>query len=202
MRSACLTLLAFPLFAQYGEFNIHAGANRISPNKFGTITGETSGNQFDTLLDNGWLFGFRTTLNQGAIFGHEFGYNYNRTSLRYRPQVSGAGSETKQGMAVHRSFYNFLVYMLPQGSRVRPFVTGGGHFANFVQPGGSVQYGQGDNRFGYNYGAGLKVRVTERWMIRADLRQYIQGRPFGDFFPVQSGTFRNTEISLGFSYTL
>lgn len=202
MRFTCLLIAALPILAQYGEFNVHGGVNRISPNKIGTITGETSGNPFDALLDNGWLFGLRTTLNQGTFFGHEFGYNYNRTSIRYRPQISGAGNETTQGMGVHRSFYNFLLYATPQGTKIRPFVAAGGHFANFVQPGGSVQYGQGDNKFGYNYGAGVKFRVTERWMIRVDGRQYVQGRPFDDFFQVDSGRFRNTEISLGVSFTL
>ncbi len=200
-----LSLLAWassPAFAQYGEFNVHGGLFRLSPNKIGTAIGESSGATFDALLDNGWMLGFRTTLNQGAFFGHEFGYNYNRTSLRYRPQDPNAGVESKNGMATHRGFYNFLVYMLPEGSKVRPFATGGGHFANFVQPGASVQFGQGDTKFGVNYGGGLKVRVTDRYMVRFDFRQYLQGKPFERFLATGGGYFHNQEYSVGFSYTL
>jgi opacity protein-like surface antigen len=105
-------------------------------------------------------------------------------------------------MAIHRSFYNFLVYMLPEGIKVRPFVTGGGHFANHVQPGARVQFGEGDNKFGVNYGAGVKVRVTDRYLIRVDVRQYLQGKPFGQFLATEQGSYRGTEISLGFSFTL
>jgi opacity protein-like surface antigen len=198
----CLALASTAALAQYGEFNVHGGLYRLSPNKIGTAVGETSGATFDSLLDNGWMFGARTTLNQASFFGHEFGYNYNRTSLRYRPQNPNAGVEQKNGMATHRGFYNFLLYATPEGSRVRPFVTGGAHFANFVQPGASVQYGQGDNKFGVNYGAGVKFRLTDRYMIRFDLREYLQGKPFGQFLTTGGGVFRNQEYSIGFSYTL
>ena len=81
-------------------------------------------------------------------------------------------------MAIHQGFYNMLVYATPEGSRFRPFATGGGHFSNFVPP-CSAQYGQGSNKFGVNYGGGLKVRVSDKFLVRADYRQYLTGKPFG-----------------------
>ncbi|MDX2267999.1 MAG: outer membrane beta-barrel protein [Bryobacter sp.] len=202
MRILLLLALAIPSYTQFFELGAHAGAHRISPNKIGSAVGETSGNNFDTLLGNGWLFGFRMTVNQGSFFGHEFGYTYNRTQLTFRPVVAGLGTESSQGMAIHRSGYNFMLYATPEGTKIRPFVTGGGQFSNFVPPGASVSQGGGENKFGVNYGAGVKFRLSDRYLIRADLRQYIQGRPFRQFLNVDSGSFRNTEISLGFSFTL
>ena len=86
------------------------------------------------------------------------------------PSITGNSSETNSGMritapdwyrsgraggmAIHQGFYNFLVYATREGKRVRPFATGGAHFANFVPPGATATYGQGDNQFGYNYGGG------------------------------------------------
>jgi hypothetical protein len=39
-------------------------------------------------------------------------------------------------------------------------------------------------------------------MIRFDLREYLQGKPFGQFLTTGGGVFRNQEYSIGFSYTL
>ena len=103
-------------------------------------------------------------------------------------------------MAIHQGFYNFLLYATPEGSRVRPFVTGGGHFSNFVPPGASATQGSGDNKIGFNYGAGVKVRITPTWLFRVDYRDYNTGTPFD--LPGAEGRLRQTEISAGVSFTL
>jgi opacity protein-like surface antigen len=178
-----LVSAAAPSWAQVAEFGVSGGLSHINPKDLAS----------GFSLDDGWRIAFRLTLNSWAMFGHEFGYAYNRTQL-----VSGG---IESGMAIHQGFYNFLVYATPEGSRFRPFATGGGHFSNFVPPGASATSGQGDNQFGVNYGGGIKVRVGEKWMVRADFRQYLQGKPFGDFLPV-SGTMRHNEYSVGFSFVL
>jgi opacity protein-like surface antigen len=105
------------------------------------------------------------------------------------------------GMAVHQGFFDFLAYATPEGKRIRPFATGGVHFSNFVPPGASATYGQGSTKFGLNYGGGLKVRVSEKWLVRFDYRRYWQGKPFGDTLPV-SGKLTINQISAGFSFVL
>jgi hypothetical protein len=149
-------------------------------------------------LDDGFRIAFRITLNNWAFFGHEFGYAYNRTHLNFS---EGGITQDAGGMAIHQGFYNFLVYATPEGTRIRPFATGGGHFSNFVPPGASAQYGQGYNKFGGNYGGGVKVRVGEKWQVRFDVRQFITGKPFGDFLPV-SGSLKQNEISVGLGIVL
>jgi len=146
-------------------------------------------------LNSGFRFGFRVTLNAHEYFGHEVGYGYNRTNL----DVAG----TVYGMATHQGFYDLLLYARPEGSKIRPFIAGGGQFSNFVPPGSSVSYGGGEMKFGGNYGAGVKVRTSDRFLIRLDFRQYLSPKP--DFFPsvtAPQGWLRLNEISAGFSYTM
>jgi opacity protein-like surface antigen len=185
-RAAAIAFLlaALPASSQILELGVAGGPSTLNPNDLGS----------NSALDDGWSIVGRITINSDTIWGQEFGYAYNRTFLTYLGQPAG-------GMAYHQGFYNFLLYATREGSRVRPFVTGGGHFSNFVVPGASAQYGQGDNKFGVNYGGGIKIRLNERWLVRADYRQFLTGKPLGDFLPV-SGSLRQNQISFGFAFTL
>jgi opacity protein-like surface antigen len=178
-----LFALAAPSFAQVAEFSFSGGVNNIS--------GSDVGSGYS--LEGGTRFGFRVTLNNWKYFGHEFGYAYNRMHLKL-------GGVDQGGMAGHTGLYHFLVYALPEGSRVRPFAAGGVHFTNYVPPGASAQYGQGFTKFGVNYGGGIKFRVTTNWMIRADVHQYLQGKPFD--LPGVSGKLKQNEITVGFAFAL
>jgi hypothetical protein len=102
-------------------------------------------------------------------------------------------------MAIHQGGYNFLLYATKEGTRVRPFATGGVMFANYVPPGSSATSGGGENKFGVNYGGGVKVRLTSLFGVRLDVRQYTTPKPFGSSFPfLREGWLRQTEISAGF----
>ena len=145
-------------------------------------------------MDNGWGLSFRITLNITRWTGHEIFYRYNRTALNYSQlQVS-------QGMAIHQGGYGYLLYLLPDSQRVRPFITGGGHFSNFVPPGQSAQYGQGSTKLGGHYGGGIKVHVRPNWLFRVDFRDYIQGKPFS--LPGTTGNIHLLEFSGGISFIL
>ncbi|BDC52762.1 hypothetical protein F183_A50770 [Bryobacterales bacterium F-183] len=145
-------------------------------------------------LDDGFRLAFRLTLNPNLYFGHEVGYAYSRTGF-----VVG-GSAASARTAIHQGSYAFLAYATKEGSRIRPFAAGGAHFSNFVYPGFSGLTGGGQAKVGVNYGAGLKFRIGEMWMLRMDARQYITGKPFG--FPGASGALRQNEVSIGFGIGL
>jgi opacity protein-like surface antigen len=175
----CLLLSAASFVsAQPFEASVSGGATRISSRDIGSGYG----------LDDGITIGFRMTLNTYKFFGHEGGYSYNRTHLLLDGVDQG-------GMAVHTGFYNFMVYGTPEGSRIRPFVGAGPHFANFVPPGQSAQYGQGNTKFGINYGGGVKVKVTSLFHVRFDVHQYLQGKPFD--LPGSSGKLKLNTFSVG-----
>jgi len=171
-------------FGQSFEGDVSGGPNHIGTSS--ALISSTSGVNYDA---GGWNLGFRMTVNPYRIFGFEVGYIYNRTSLFVNGQNAG-------GTAIHEGFGDGLVYLTKEGSRVRPFGAAGVNFNNFVIPGGSSQYG-GQNKFGINYGAGVKVRVKDKWHVRFDLRQSNTGKPdFG--IPGVSGRMLLTQFSVGF----
>ena len=193
MRKVIVVLaLAFAnvALAQTGELWFVAGQSLLSNPGLGTdqLVGGASN---DIALTDGFRFGFRFGFNQGRRFGHELQYGYNRTHLKFNDQGG-----TELGMAYHQGGYNFLLYGTSEGSRFRPFGTAGFHFSNFVPPGSSATSGGGSTKPGFNYGAGVKVRVGSFFGIRFDVRQYITGKPFG--LALASGVLRQTEISAGF----
>ncbi|HTD44052.1 MAG TPA: outer membrane beta-barrel protein [Bryobacteraceae bacterium] len=178
------------LWAQSADLYFVAGESILSNNGLGALT--ATGNQKDVHLDNGFRFGFRFGWNSAGHMGHEIQYAYSRTHLI----ISGTDIG---GMAIHEGGYNFLLYATPEEARFRPFGTVGVHFANFVPPGSSATSGGGSNKFGFNYGAGVKVKVTSLFGLRFDVRQYQMGKPdfFGGTLFSRSGLLRQTEVSAG-----
>ena len=174
-------------WGQLFEVWFNGGESLLSSKGLGTLS-PSGGSKNDVTLEDGFRFSFRMTLNNESHFGHEVQYAYSRTKLN----ISGA----EQGMAIHQGGYNFLIYATPEGTRVRPFATGGVLFANYVPPGSSATSGGGDNKFGFNYGGGVKVRVTSLFGVRFDVRQATTPKPFD--LPLREGWLRQTEISAGF----
>ena len=177
-------LLAFgsSAFGQSFEGSVSGGVSQIGTGDLGS----------GYSLDSGFRLTFRMTLNTHAHFGYEFGYAYNRSHL------SGPGFSA-QGMGIHQGFGDVLLYATPTESRIRPFLAGGLNFSNFVPPGQSAQYGQGATKFGVNYGAGVKFKITGPWQVRFDVRQFNTGKPFD---LGGSGRLLQNEVSVGISYTL
>ena len=199
MRSTVLSLLtvllvpaALPVSAQVFEVGFHGGVSRLSSRNIGSVQSAAAGDpRQDAELKDGWRFGVRATLKSGRFTGYEFGYAYNRTKLTL-------GGKDAGGMAIHQGLFNYLLYATPEGKRIRPFVTGGGNFSNFIPPGASVTSGGGDNKFGVNYGGGIKVIATDKLLFRVDVRQYVTGKPFD--LVGASGALKQLEISAGVSF--
>jgi opacity protein-like surface antigen len=195
MRQATFVFLllftAVTAFSQVAEIGFSGGASVLSNAKL--VPADTTTGQAEAKLENGFRLGFRVTVNPYRFLGHEVGYAYNRMNLNY----DGAS----YGMGTHQGFYNFLIYAAPEGSRVRPFIAAGPQFSNFTFPGASAMQGGGTMKFGVNYGAGVKTKVAEKWLIRLDFRQYMSPKP--DWFTTKpEGWLRINEISAGFAYTL
>ncbi|MBM3787010.1 MAG: porin family protein [Acidobacteria bacterium] len=194
MKSLLLAVAGCAMWGQMLELSVGGGVANLSNSGLGRVSAAATGDEFS--LRGGFRLVFRMTTNAGDHFGHEFGYGYNRTGLR---QQEG-DAFTQTGMATHNGFYNYLVYATREGSRVRPFATGGGHFANYVPPGASASSGQGSSKFGVNYGGGVKFRVSERWMFRIDGRQYTNPKPFG--LRGANGWIKTNELSASIAFVL
>jgi hypothetical protein len=184
-----LMLVPAGAFAQVAEIGAFGGVHRVRSEMVG------NDGSYDYSLDNGWLMGFRLTFNSYRFFGHELGYSYNRTKLKV---ADGAVAEA--GTAIHRGFYDFLAYAMPEGYPVRVFGAGGVHFGTYAWPGYSAAQGGGSTKFGINYGGGIKLRLTPIWGIRLDARDYYNPKPFGFLNP--QGWTHDLAISAGFSLML
>lgn len=190
-----LLLFALPAFPQVLEVAVGGGQSRLSNTGLGKLDAAST-EQNDYSLKGGFRINFRLTTNSGDFTGHEFGYAYNRTQLLQ----NSAGSSTATGMAIHQGFYNYLLYPIREGSKIRPFATGGVHFNNYVPPGASATSGGGNTKFGVNYGGGLKIRVSEKFLLRFDARQYINPKPFGLINP--GGWIKMNEFSSSLAFVL
>lgn len=171
-------------------------------------------------LGNAWHFGFKGGFNSGEHMGYEVGYTYNRTGEKCSMPsgtpsayyscanfINGAevpASTSSLGMAYHQVAFNALYYFAGSDSKFRPFVTGGIGFTAYAFPGTSAYYGGASNEFAVNYGAGIKYRLTDRYGVRLDVRQYATPRPsaqsptgsYIEFGP--GGWLLETQISAGF----
>jgi opacity protein-like surface antigen len=174
-------------FGQTGELWFSYGESILSNSGIGTANA-FGGSPNDYQLDNGYRFSFRFGFNQGDHFGHEIQYAFNHTQLDYQ------GSKT--AMHFHQGGYNFLYYLTKDGSRIRPFGTAGVQFDDFVPPGGGINYGS-QNKFGANFGAGVKFKVHGMWSARLDFREYFTGKPDFGAFTGASGLLWQTEASAG-----
>jgi Outer membrane protein beta-barrel domain len=171
--------------AQVGEASLSFGETLMKDNVLG-MAANLTGTQYK--VGDGFRVTARFTLNTRRFIGHEFGYGYSRTTL------GAVGFSGTQSMPTHQGFYDFLLYGTPEGSKIRPFITGGAQFTTFVPPGGSVY--SGTTKYGGNFGAGIKVKTSPMFMLRLDVRDYAMGKPF-DLIN-QSGTLHDIEVTAGF----
>lgn len=178
----CLSFGATGAFAQSLEGSVSAGVSQISDS-----AGDL-GSGFN--LDNGFKLAFRLNINPYEHIGFEGGYAYNRTHLNYEGVSQG-------GFAVHQGTGDVLAFATKVGSRIRPYVAGGIGFSNFVPPGQTAQYGQGETKFALNYGAGARFKVKGPFFARVDVRQFNSGKPFS---LGGSGRLLQNEFTVGVGY--
>jgi len=188
-----LTCASFS-YGQLFEAWFNGGQSLLQSRDLGSTVPATSGGLPDDfqLGRSGFRFSFRIAFNGDGHFGHEIQYAYNRTKLI-------VGGQAAAGMAIHQGGYNYLVYATPEGTRIRPFATGGVLFANFVPPGSSATSGGGSTKFGFSYGGGVKIKVTSLFGFRVDVRQATTPKPdFGGALAFErSGWIKMNEISAG-----
>jgi len=177
-------------WGQTGELWFNFGASLLESDGIGTLKA-FNGSQNDVKLDDGYRFSFRFGFNQGDHFGHEVQYAFNHTQLD-TTSIGGAKSD----MHFHQGGYNFLYYLNTDRSRIRPFATAGVMFDDFVPPGGGINYGS-QNKFGMNFGAGVKFHIKGIWAGRLDVREYFTGKPDFGALTMTNGLLWQTEVSAG-----
>lgn len=200
MRAAIPALLAMisalPLSAQYAEMGITGGYGMLRGGELASF-GLFGGGSESYEIDDGIRIGFRMSFDYRGYFAHEIAYNWQRSKFRIVTDAADTREVFETSTQVHNYYYNFVVHATPRDTRVRPFVTAGGGFSSFVPPGASALSGQGDTKFGYNYGAGIKFLLSDRYGLRFDVRDHITGKPLFQDLP---GRLHNVETSATFSF--
>jgi opacity protein-like surface antigen len=177
--------------AQVAEVAVIGGWSSFTDSNVGFLgLDAATGDQVD--VDNGIRIGGRLSMNRWFL-GHEISYAWQKSNLKIENQGSTS-------MSIQNFYYNFVAHATPQGTAIRPFVTAGVGVSTFFPPGVSSLSGSGDNKFGYNYGGGLKFRLSDKFGLRFDVRDHVTGRPFEKFgVQTASGKFHNVEYSAGFA---
>jgi len=175
--------------AQSAELGFSAGMSAFSDKDIGGLRTFEEGS-IPVQVGNGVRIGARWASNSWEFLGHEFSYSYQRSSLQ-------VGDSASEGMTVQNIYYNFVAHATRRGTAVRPFATAGVGVSVFFPPGVSSLSGGGDNKFGYNYGGGLKFKLSDKYGLRFDVRDHVTGRPFA--LAGASGKLHNVEYSTTFS---
>ena len=173
-------------WGQAGELWLNIGESILSNSAIGSTSAFT--NLSNIKLDDGYRFGFRFGFNAGDHLGYEVQYAFNHAQLDQ--------NGTKTAMHFHQGGVNVLYYLTGDKTGIRPFATAGVQFDDFVPPGGAINYGS-QNKFGANFGAGIKVHVKGMWAVRFDVREYVTGKPDFNVFTGTSGALWQTEVSGG-----
>ena len=196
-------LLALPAAPQSAELGISGGYGSLGDNSI-SVSEFFQGAALESVreefsLSNGIRIGGRMVFNSRAFIAHEVSYSYQHANLGFLATGGETpGSEDFGAVRAHHMYYNLVAHATPTGTRIRPFVTGGGGFSSFFLPGVSSFSGGGDTKFGYNYGGGIKFNFF-MYGIRFDVRNHVTGKPFGRFIPNVEGQLNNLEFSMTFS---
>jgi opacity protein-like surface antigen len=215
VKNICILLVVICAGAATAQSSEDIQSRAIWVNGGGSVLGSsyigtpqlTGGGADDLQLKGGALFTVRFDLNQGNHFGHEFQYLNSRMQVQY----SYEPGTPQQGAAINQGGYNFIGYVNKKESRARFFGTVGAGLTHFARPSDSAigcesqnctvasqpPTTAGNNNFEFNYGAGAKFRITSRYGLRLDVRQYVTPKPW-DLPLSPGGLLRQTEISAGF----
>jgi outer membrane protein OmpA-like peptidoglycan-associated protein/opacity protein-like surface antigen len=136
-------------------------------------------------LVNGGLVGFRFVQNfWNYVSLEQTGMVHGTANVEYR--IPGTGQDYALGARLRQFHFNPVLHLKPREARVRPFLTMGFGLAWFgVTDAARAQVGNGVNtpfrqlvnlesmfRTAFNYGGGVKAKVTDRVGLRFDMRGF------------------------------
>lgn len=204
-------LICATVSAQKYEVSVGANLIRLDSKPLGSIA-TSGGADDDTYFKKVSVEGasLRLTLNSKGYYGHEIGYSYNRSMLNIVTRVTDEDdNETvthhQRKVPVKQFTYNFLMYMMPAGERIRPYITVGATVQDYGAP-NLDEWTHGSSRnYGGNIGAGIKIRMFPHAQFRLDLRQHFVGTPYDltyeDEQKLSGGVMKNSSVSAGFGIT-
>lgn len=137
--------------------------------------------------------GFRFTYNMSRWLGHEFGASYMRNTLTAPLGTTGILWDVPTPTWL--LFYDLVFYVLPEEAGARPFLAAGAQISRFRPQDVRTFSTFWTDKFGPNYGGGVKVRVHRHVLVRFDVREYATPKPWK--FIETRGWLRQREFSGG-----
>jgi len=204
-------LICATVSAQKYEVSVGANLLRLDGKSLGSVAtsgGEDNDTHFESISLEG--ASVQLTRNTKGYYGHEIAYTYNRSKLNIATRTTDAddneivtGHQLK--VQVSQLTYNFLIYMMPAGERIRPYITGGATVINYGAP-SLNEWTHGSSRnYGGNWGGGVKIRLFPHVQFRVDLRQHFVGTPYDLTYKnpqkLSGGIMMNGNLSMGFGFT-
>jgi opacity protein-like surface antigen len=190
--------LCLPVSAQYAEIGVTAGYGVFREGEIASFGG-SGGDSTVYEYTDGVRIGARMSFDFRNYFAHEVSYVFQQAKFKVTADTEMNLTQTVQETSsqIHNYSYNFVAHATPRDSRVRPFVTGGVGATAFIPPGYSSLQVRGETKVGYNYGAGVKFLLSDKYGIRFDARDHAMGKPF---FPNTNGMLHLIETSMTVSY--
>jgi opacity protein-like surface antigen len=208
-----LTALCLITTAGYGgDFRLFALAGGSSFFNSHTFTVDSDSWRSNYANGGKIIVGGEMPLNK--VLGLEAAYSFGRNNLR----LTGADGTTGFGVYGGRLNTNFVLHAPRALFHLRPYVTAGIEYSRFSPGSGTdtVVTASGftgsdavtlkaDNKFGFNYGAGIEWNLLRHLGLRFDVRDHVTGSPrFGlstdsgvtGAFPV-SGAAQGVEYAAG-----
>ena len=175
----------------------------------------------DQELRPGFSVSPRVTVNSNRYLSHEFSFTHNDTPFRMYFRIDGLVDSTPidAEAQIRQYAYNALIHLRPNGSRIRPYIAVGPGLQVIRLTEDTVDT-RSKVRFAFRdvgliisnyrlfkappleggaiiqpvltYGAGVKVHVTPRFLVRADFRESLSSQP--DFW---SKSYQNIDINFG-----
>jgi opacity protein-like surface antigen len=201
----CLAILSLaalaPAWGQTFEVSPYYGWTRMSKTPLGSSS-PAKPQSNDTTFRNGRSYGARLTLNTKGYYGHELSYTQTFATLQTKMQATTDDPKLtlKDKVILRQLSYNFLIYFMPRGERWRPFITGGAEGVYSPNPKIAGWTGRVTRNYGFNYGGGLKVKLFNHALLRLDVRDSRNGKPYELDFPEllnAGGWVRQIEGSVG-----
>lgn len=117
--------------------------------------------------------GYRYWLAEKEAVEFTFSFSANRIRVR----ETSAGPQIQFPLSWQTDMRNIAanyVRKLPNLKRLELFVTAGVGIGIFLEPSEGAEV-----KFVVNYGAGVDVRVSPRWLFRVEVRDYFSAQPSG-----------------------
>lgn len=158
---------------------------------FTSNTVSNGGSSGSAGLDDAVAASFWLSNNSGRLFGGEFRYDYENTSLK----LTSSGANANFGADTHAVHYDFVFHFAPKESRIRPYIAAGGGIKVYRGTGKETAYQPlanlalltktDDIKGLISVGGGLKFAITRALLLRLEVRDAITPFPTKVITPAQ-----------------